>query len=157
MTDYKYILDYNSEWLKLADQKAVIIITVYGVLLTIIYTNPEEILKAIDSSNTILILSIIAGIASSISILFSFFCIKPTLKNDNGQSLMYFNHIKNFDSWKEYQVYSKNSDYEEALTEQIHSISKICSKKYFNVGVSIYAFLLTIVLLVAIVATYIIQ
>ena len=53
--EYWKILSNTNDWIKYSDTKATILLTLYGVLLTIVYTNAEETLDALTKSNWILL------------------------------------------------------------------------------------------------------
>lgn len=156
------ILQYNSEWLKFSDTKASLILTVYGIIITIIYSNSVDVFEAISSSKIIQIICILSTLSSLISIYFAFRCINPTLKNTNPDSIIYFGHIsEKYSTFKEYHQATKDLiDNEEKLSvqisEQIYTNSKIAWKKYFNVSWSIRLFVVTIVLLLLQVLIYLI-
>lgn len=157
------ILQYNSEWLKFSDTKASIILTVYGIIITIIYSNSVDVYEAISSSKFIQILCILSAISSLISIYFAFKCINPTLENKNPNSIIYFGHIaEKFSTYEEYHKATEDIIDDELklknqISEQIYTNSKIAWKKYFNVSWSIRLFVLTIVLLLIQIIIYLIS
>ncbi len=137
--EYWKILNNTNDWIKYSDTKATIILTMFGVLITIIYSNSAEVLAGIQNSNWILFFSILTGICTTLSILFAFLCINPKLTNSNPNSIIYFGHIKK--KFKTSEEYSKkaskimaNSDsYRKELAEQVHTNSKIAWGKFKNV------------------------
>ncbi|MDP3314141.1 Pycsar system effector family protein [Lutibacter sp.] len=144
--EYWNILGNINDWIKYSDTKATILLTLYGVLITIIYSNSTDVLIGLNKSNWILGFSIISMIFSLISIIFSFLCINPRLKNENPNSIIYFGHIKEkFKNSDEYSIHSSNilssdESYLKELTEQIHTNSSIAWKKFSNVTWSIRFF-----------------
>lgn len=160
MTDQNWnILHYNSDWLKFSDTKASIILTVYGIIITIIYSNSNDIFTAINTSKPLLILSIICALMSLVSIFFSFMCINPNLKNPNPNSIIYFGHIAtkydSFDAYhEEFLRVNSNDQISEQINEQIYTNSKIAWKKFFHVSWSIRFFVLTIAILLIQVIIY---
>jgi Ca2+/H+ antiporter len=77
MDRQKEILQYNVEWLKFAETKATLILTIQGVLLTILYTNANELYNAILNSKLQLFCSVISAILFLLTLIFSFFRNKP--------------------------------------------------------------------------------
>jgi hypothetical protein len=157
------ILQYNIEWLRFSDTKASIILTVYGIIITIVYSNSVDVFQAISSSKFIQIICILSAISSLISIYFAFRCINPTLENKNPNSIIYFGHIADrFSNFDEYHQATKDIiNNEERLStqisEQIYTISKIAWQKYFNVTWSIRLFVLSKVILLIQVLIYLIS
>lgn len=157
---YWNILQQNNEWLRYSETKASILLTVYGIIITIIYSNAKEVYEAINESNLLLITSIIFGIVSIISIYFSFKCINPRLKNDNPTSIIYFGHIskknKNYEDYLQYSKAIINNDdkFCEQVAEQIFVNSGIAWKKFVNVTWSIRLFILSVVMLIVSIAIY---
>ncbi|NWJ53053.1 MAG: hypothetical protein HXX14_19545 [Bacteroidetes bacterium] len=146
------ILTKTTDWIKHSDTKAVLILTIHGVILTIIYTNSGRVFEYtiynwVTKLFTLLIATTILG-----SIIFSFLVINPKLKNNNPTSLIFFGHIqKRFKTHNEYyqaviSTLSTNSNLEEQLAEQIHSTSKIAWTKFYQVTISIRFFFASLVL-----------
>lgn len=151
-----------NDWTKFSDTKAGIIVTVFGLFLTIIYTNSEAVYTAITASLLILILSIICCATSIISIFFAFICVNPRLKNKNTKSVFYFGHIAQNNDFSEYRNYSKtilNNEnlIEDQLSEQVYVNSTIAWKKFKNVSISIRFSFATISILVLIITIYLIK
>ena len=138
--EYWNILNSTQEGIRYSDTKATIILTLYGVILTIIYSNSAQVLTALETSKPVLWFSIISIMCAAISILFGFLCINPRLKNNNAKSILYFGHIqKKFTKYEEYnlkaeEILSDENLYSSELAEQIHSNSIIAWKKFTNVS-----------------------
>ena len=143
---YWNILSKTTDWIKFADTKAVVILTVYGIIITIIYSNAAEVYNFLSQTWIFIILSSISTIFGAISIGYSFSAINPKIKNDNPNSLIYFGHIQE----KYYNDLSdalkENENIEIQISEQIYSNSKIAWKKYRNVSISIKFFVASIAL-----------
>lgn len=143
MENQKDILQYNVEWLKFAETKATLIITVQGVLLTIIYTNAKDLYEAITSSNVQFVLTVISALLFLLTLLFSFLAINPNLKNNLKKSAIYFGTIKNYKNYSEYHNTLKELNEEEInemLSEQIYINSNIAWNKFVKVGWAIRFF-----------------
>lgn len=153
----KEILSYNVEWLKFAETKATLLLTILGVVLTIIYTNANDVYSSITNSLTQIILSAITCFSIIMTLLFCFITINPRLKNVIGKSVIYYGTIKNFDTYIEYNNKLNSisdEDYKEMLSEQIYINSKIAWSKYINVGWAIRFFSIMILsILVQIIIT----
>lgn len=160
---YWLILQNNIEWLRFAEAKASIILTCYGVLFTIFYTNANDIFKSVEHPGITLVFVILFAISSLTSIVAAFLAVRPRLKNSNPTSILYFRHInKKFDTPAAYkQAAHANLDdegrYTDHLTEQIHSISKVADSKYVCTGISVWALGVSLALLVLAVITYFIN
>lgn len=144
-----------NDWTKFSDTKAGILVTVYGVILTIIYSNATEVYNGISSSCIVLILSSICIILSIISIFFAFQCLNPRLKNNNPKSVLYFGHIaknKNYNDYFQHSedVFSDENKTSEQLAEQVYVNSTIAWKKFSNVSLSIRFFFASILVLIII-------
>jgi hypothetical protein len=143
MENKKDILQYNVEWLKFAETKATLIITVQGVLLTIIYTNAKDLYDAVTTSNVQFGLTIITALLFLLTLIFSFLTINPNLKNHLKKSAIYFGTIKNYSNYSEYHKALKDLNEEEInemLSEQIYINSHIAWNKFVKVGWSIRFF-----------------
>lgn len=160
--EYWKILSNTNDWIKYSDTKATILLTLYGVLLTIVYANSEETLGALTKSNWILFFSILSGISSLMSVLFSFLCINPRLKNENPNSIIYFGHIQSkFNSASDYrkianEIIDDDAKYIDEISEQVFTNSDIAWKKFSNVSWSIRFFFASIIFVVFSIAIYLI-
>lgn len=158
--EYWKILSNTNDWIKYSDTKATILLTLYGVLLTIVYTNAKETLDALTKSNWILFFSILSGVCSIVSVLFAFLCINPRLKNENPNSIIYFGHIQSkFNSASDYrnlanEIINDDTKYIEEISEQVYTNSNIAWKKFSNVSWSIRFFFASIIFVVFSIAIY---
>ena len=158
--EYWNILNNINDWIKYSDTKATLLLTLYGVIITIIYSNSVDVLEGLKNSNYTLVLSI-AGIFFSIaSIVNSFLCINPRLKNKNPNSIIYFGHIQSkFSTAKEYfksssEIISNDKSYQKEISEQIYTNSKIAWKKFSNVTWAIRFFFASLLITIASTLTY---
>jgi hypothetical protein len=158
MENQKVILQYNVEWLKFAETKATLIITVQGVLLTIIYTNAKDLYEALTSSNVQFVLTVISALLFLLTLLFSFLAINPNLKNHLKKSAIYFGTIKNYKNHTEYHNTLKELNEEkinEMLSEQIYINSNIAWNKFVKVGWAIRFFSSLVLVLFVQISIYI--
>lgn len=138
--EYWNILNSIQDGIRYSDTKATIILTLYGVTLTIVYSNSHEVLTAIETSNSVFFSSIAAIICAAISILFAFLCVNPRLIGNNPTSIIYFGHIQErYSTYSDYlskanEILSDDSRYSAEISEQIHSNSKIAWQKFSNVA-----------------------
>jgi len=152
---YWEILQFNVEWLRFSETKAGVILTLYGVIFTIVYTNSTAVLSSLQASNWIVTSVFLYGALSITSIVFAFLCINPDLKNENLNSMIYFRHIsKQHSEFKAYKTYAQsildNEDhFTDQITEQIFQNSRLALKKFNHVTWSLRFFFgsLTVMLL----------
>lgn len=158
--DYWKTLQLNLEWVRFSDQKAGVIMSVYGIILTLIYSNSTSISKAIASSKFQIFMVILICICSTISIVLSFLCLNPQLKNENPQSMIYFGHIATKNSkFEDYILHSKTiiedeKKIAEQIAEQIFVNSTVAWKKFQNVTWSFRFFFISLVLILISLITY---
>lgn len=157
---YWSILQNNIEWLKFSETKATLILTLYGLILTILYTNSKEVLESVRKSNWILFLLIISAATSILSIVYAFLVVNPRLNNINPNSIIYFGHIqKKYVTCKSYKesadkVLENEGQFTDQIAEQIHSISKIAWKKYTYFAYSFRLFVCSLSMLLVAVVMY---
>jgi hypothetical protein len=158
--EYWNILGNINDWIKYSDTKATILLTLYGIIITIIYSNATESLNGINNSNWTLFFSVLSIIFSALSIVFAFLCINPKLKNSNPNSIIYFGHIqekfKNADEYytKSSEILSNETKHQKELSEQIHSTSVIAWKKFKNISWSIRFFAGSLICMIITILTY---
>ncbi|MBK8052177.1 MAG: hypothetical protein IPK35_02550 [Saprospiraceae bacterium] len=158
MENQKDILQYNIDWLKFAETKATIIVTVQGVILTIIYTNANDLYDALATSSFQFGLTIISALLFLLTLIFSFLAINPNLTNHNKKSVIYFGTIKNYSNNSEYHKTIKELNEEELnemFSEQIYINSHIAWNKFVKVGWAIRFFSSMILVLFVQILTYI--
>lgn len=148
--EYWKILDKTNDWIKFSDTKAVVILTFYGIIITAIYSNSNEVYAFLSGSIFSISIAIIAVLLSITSVLFSFLSINPRLRNLNPHSILYFGHIQeNYSNYTDYfehsrDVISNDTEYEKQIAEQIYVNSKIAWKKFKNITYSLRCFFLSI-------------
>lgn len=147
----KYIFSTNNEWIKYADQKATILISVYGILITIIYTNPQEVLKSINHNLLTQIIFGLTLLVVALSIYNAFRAMYPRIDNNNPDTVLFFGHISKLKTWQEYKTKFENDkeNLEDQILEQIHTNADICSKKFNNVkwSVRLFGIAMTLILI----------
>ncbi|MFW6016467.1 MAG: Pycsar system effector family protein [bacterium] len=141
------ILDRIIGFINNCDNKTSIILGIVGVMLSIIFTSNsvnelQSIIRiAIRSSNYIylilLVLFIICLVCGIFYLVFSLFartnCSSLNQKCLDLNSKLFFHHISNNNSFKEYKEKVLKCSKDEFINEiisQIYINSKICSKKY---------------------------
>ncbi len=161
--DYWKTLQLNLDWVKFSDQKAGVIMSVYGIILTLIYSNSTSISTAIASSNFQIFIVVLICICSTISIVLSFLCLNPQLKNENPQSMIYFGHIATKNSkYEDYIIHSKSIVEDEIkiaeqIAEQIFVNSTVAWKKFQNVTWSFRFFFISLIRILFSLILYFIQ
>lgn len=157
--NYWRTLQMVNEWIRFSDTKSGIIVTLIGVIYTIIYSNSNEIYQYLISSNLSIGISLMGIILSIISGFYAFKCLNPRLKNPNPKSMIYFGHIATHNSYKKYLDFSisiLNDDQKiiEQLAEQVYVNSTISWNKFRNVSISIRFFFASLGCLILLILTY---
>lgn len=143
------IYERNCDWIKFSDTKAGILLTIYGIIITIIYSNSSDLYLVLNQSKILVFTSTVVGITSIISVSFSFLCINPRLKNTNIKSNIFFGTItKNHLNLKSFKESLKKHKLKEDLQEQVYTTSKIADKKFKNITWSIRFFVLSLFILI---------
>ncbi len=152
------VLERNSDWIKFSDVKAGVIITVYGIIISIIYSNATDVYVALKNNWLPILLFISAGCCTTVSIIFAFKCINPRLKNNKSDSNLYFGSIaKNYSKFEDYRASLKNVNYKEDLEEQVYTTSKIANDKFINVTWCIRFFTISIGILLVNISIHLIK
>lgn len=152
----------NIEWIKFSEAKAIFLITIYGVILTITYTNAKDLYPVLNKSILLSIFTFFASLFAITSLAYCFFALNPVLKNDNPNSIVYFGHIKEkFKTSKEYVEYagkilSNKEKLIENVADQVYQTSKIAWRKFSFVSWAIRFFLVTISILIIEIIIYLI-
>ena len=154
---YWRVLVKNIEWIKFSEAKAIFLITIYGVILTITYTNAKDLYTVLSKSNWLIALTIITVLLAMASMFFCFLALNPVLKNDDPTSIVYFGHIKEqFKSSDEYFKHTQNvlqdDDHEDIMlkniSNQVYQTSKITWNKFKQVSWGIRCFAGVLVMLI---------
>ena len=135
--------DLVNKWIEHADTKAAAVLAAVGVFSCFIVTNIKDIVPFISKDHWYVIVASILGCACLIfSALCAFVSILPKLKVGESTSLIYFNHISNHTA-EEYKnllkpVLKSTKKLNSQLTHQIWANSKVSTKKFYRVGLSIW-------------------
>ncbi len=134
--DKKYTLQMVNEWVRFCDSKAGILLTLQGVILTIIFTltstpKPEWSLT--------FFLFILGLVVFGVSIVIGVNAILPTLEVGAPTSKIFFGHIRSHEKASSYVTEVNNSTYnfDEDVLTQIWANSKVAWKKYELIGTAI--------------------
>ncbi len=149
---YWRILQSNIEFVKFSDQKAGSILTVYGVVLPIIYSNTSSLANLFSATTVQIVLGSLSGICAIISITFSFLCLNPRLTNFDPHSIIFFGQIAAHKNFKDYINYSRTIitdqvEFENQIIEQIYVNAQVASKKFKWVSWSIRFFFSSLIVL----------
>jgi len=142
------ILDKSYRFVGFVDQRASIVLAADGAMMALVLASFSDLFS--NLYGVILILGFMVN--ASISVAYAFRAIRPShIKMDEPQGLMYFGHI----------VEKKRCDYAsevlsksipglfENLCNEIYTLSVIVHYKYTKLKISLDAFLLALVLLLA--------
>ena len=153
-------LDRIIGFINTCDTKVSIILAIFGIIITIIFTgniNVIENLKNIinDSKNIkyfpifLLLISIVIFLYGLIML---FMALYANIKASGEKSIIYFKDISLSEDYEAYKQKIKNMNSENFLDDiikQIYKNSMICSKKYerYNLGIkcSMFGFILFII------------
>lgn len=156
--NYWRILEMNLEWIRYSDAKAAGILTVYGVIVTVVYSKAAELFAKTGSNGWFsaeMITTITFGLASLIAIYYAFRCITPRIVKSEHPSIIFFTTIRqHYHTMQDYQdathqILESRVGLDEQLAQQIYINAKIAQQKFSNVANSIRYFVLSILLLVA--------
>jgi hypothetical protein len=151
--NYWNILRQNHEMIRFSELKAGFIISVYGIVFSLLLGRAEQIKDLLLGNPVMLIVGILFFAATVISFGYSLRCFIPRFENKNPTSIIYFGDIVNdFDDYHAYfDFVEKNLQDEEAfslqLAEQIHTNAGIATKKFRAVTKSIRFLLLALLIL----------
>lgn len=153
MENLKYTFDQVNEWIRAADQKAMILgsLNIAGFIYQ--FVTIEKIACAGTYTTIVLVLSVIATLTALGAWLLILY---PRLNNKLKVSKIYFSHIANAyenDKYTGIEELSKmtDDDYEKDLASQILENSIIAKKKYKYIQVFIFAFIVQIITLLLVI------
>ena len=135
------ILQYNVEFVRFFDTKATIIITTYGLIITFICSTAEVTYAMLVENKILFALTVLSASCALIAVFYAFRCLNPRLIKLNSQTVIFFGHIANHKSYKEFDeklemVLSETAMYKKQLSEQIFTNSKVAYGKFRNVAYS---------------------
>lgn len=149
-----------NDWIKFADVKAGILLTIYGLISTIVYTNANSVYLNLQVSSFRIIICVGICLSSIVSITYTFLCINPRLNKPNIKSIIFFGDIANkFDSFENYydesvRIVKDDPKLIKQITEQIYTNSLIASKKFHNIKIAVQFFSISIFLLIFLIFVY---
>lgn len=153
--NYWRILEVNLEWIRYSDAKATGILTIYGIIVTVVYSKATELFGQGMDRPLQVIIAIAFGLVSLLAIYYAFRCITPRIVASKESSIIFFTTIRqHFPSMAEYQketqrVLESKVGLDEQLAQQIYVNARIAQQKFSNVANSIRYFVISILLLVA--------
>jgi hypothetical protein len=141
-----------SNMIKFSDTKAALLLTVHGVLLTIICKSIDSIYYYSSENCFTILLTILTAVTTIVSICYSSSVIYPRLTKPNPTSIVYFGSIQAFKDYPSYFQKVKNtfSDIEkfnEDISEQIYKTSCIAWKKFSRFEKSMRFFFVSMIFL----------
>ncbi|MFP5386733.1 MAG: Pycsar system effector family protein [Bacteriovoracia bacterium] len=127
--DKKFTLQMVNEWVQFCDSKAGIMLTLQGVILTIIFTLTST---PVPGCNPVFILFVLGIVVFGVSIVIGVNAILPILEVGAPSSKIFFGHIKTHDKVADYltEVNKTTYSFEEDVLTQIWANSKVAWKKY---------------------------
>ncbi len=150
MENLKYTFDQVNDWIKTADQKALILgsLNVIGFIYQIISVNKLQC----DDTYAIVLFTL-SIISTACTLFFWLRIIYPRLDNKHKKSKIYFLHLANayendIDSGISDLQHIKEDDFKRDLASQIVINSIIAKKKYYNIQNFIWVFAFQIVVLI---------
>ena len=149
---YWRILQSNIEFVKFSDQKAGSILTIYGVVFPILYSNSSNLTSLFSASSVQTFLGIMSGVCAMVSITFSFLCLNPRLSNYDPQSIIFFGQIAAHKNFKDYIKHSNfilanEKEFANQIAEQVYVNAQVALRKFKNVSWSIRFFFGSLVIL----------
>ena len=158
--NYWRILDINLAWIRQSDTKAYTIFMIYGISISLAFSNAEAISLLVKDSVVILLLVIIYLMSSRVAIFFGFRCLQPSLRLKFPSSIIFFGSVaRRHKSPDEYYEHSKTivsnpESVHRELCNQIYINSVIAKGKFDDIYKSISAFLVSLITLLLIIMKY---
>lgn len=143
---YWYILDKTHDYIKSSDAKAALLLSFYGIILSLFFSQSNEFITQVLEGSGFKIILLLTGFFSLISIYFAFNAINPRLKNPTPRSIIYFGDVhKKFKTAEEYFQFGNEKfvNPEEVfrdLSDQVYVNSTIAYKKFYNLAWAIRFF-----------------
>jgi hypothetical protein len=137
-----------NELIRFADTKATAILAVDGVIAGFYFSNVNSIQTILVQKPFAILPLIMATAFLLISSIFAAYCIAPRLKMNKSNCLIFFCDIakyKTADNYGKALENITNEKFEEQLINQIWANSKIATKKYNLVTISISIFVALLV------------
>jgi len=160
--NYWKILETTLDWIKYSDAKATGILSIFGLIVTVVYSNVEHIKELLMGNMYLGVLSVLSAICSLIAIYYAFSSISPRIVKTNDKSIVFFGSVvRQYPSLDDYrqtanEVLDSKEGLDNELAEQIYINSSIAAKKFKDVTLSIRFFVGGIILLLLEIMAYII-
>jgi len=151
--NYWNILNGIDDSIKFADAKAIALLSIYSILITIVFTGSTIITSFAELGIVKISMLIISGLSFIISIYYAFKCLMPSFTYKSKESVLFFLNISNKyktaeDYFKSsYQIISDENKLLEQLAEQVYTKSIITKDKYKHVKISVNFFIVFIITL----------
>lgn len=133
---YWAILRNNQEMIRFSEVKAGLVISIFGILFSLILNSATWIREEIEDWSIFKVFILGAFIfVTLIALYYAFRCFIPRFENKNPTSVIYFGDIvSDFGEYKAYHEFLEKTvidDHEMSLqlAEQIHTNSRIATKK----------------------------
>jgi hypothetical protein len=145
--------------IRFSEVKAGLVISVYGILFSVMLNSSAWIRDLIYEQPWYLIVVVVAFILSTLtSLYYAFMCFRPRFENKNPTSIIYFGDVVNdFPDYRSYhefleKVVTDDSLMSVQMAEQIHTNSRIAKRKFQAVSKSVKYLLVAVFLLIVLVA-----
>lgn len=158
---YWNILKQNHEMIRFSEVKAGFIVSINGIVFTMLFQHVQLIKSSIEENVFILFITVVFLLCTIMSFLYSFMCFIPRFENKNPTSVIYFGDIvSDFDHYSGYhqflrKIINSEDEMDLQLAEQIHTNAAIATKKFRFVSKSIRLLLVSILLLMILLGTII--
>jgi len=155
---YWAILKNNQEMIRFSEVKAGLVVSIFGVLFSLMLNSVTWIKDAIEHWHMIQIGILgLFILLTMISLFYAFRVFMPRFENKNPTSVIYFGDIvADFKEYKAYHAYLENAVVDDAqmsmqLAEQIHTNSSIALKKMQSVNKAMRYMMIALFLLIVLV------
>jgi hypothetical protein len=152
--NYWNILNSIDDSIKFADAKAIALLSIYSILITILFTGSGVITSFTELNVLEIIVLVFSCLSFIISTYYAFRCLRPSFIYKSKESILFFSSISNqFESAEKYyessyKILSDDKKLFEQLSEQVFTKSKIASGKYKQVKISFNFFIIFIIFLI---------
>ena len=156
--NYWEILKYNHDMIRFSELKAGMVISILGVLFSLLFQSVESLKGYFVDSIPIQIVAGLFVFLTLVAILYSFRCFIPRFEIKNPTSIIFFGDIVgDFPHFSEYHQFAEKTiqndhDFSLQLAEQIHTNAMIATRKFKAVSKSIRFLLWAILCLIALVS-----
>ncbi|MGQ8337580.1 Pycsar system effector family protein [Sunxiuqinia sp. A32] len=140
------IINETTGMIKYSDTKATVMLSVYGIVITIVYSNASQMYLFLEESWINVSIASLAALFAMTSAYFSFSVINPRFKKGNPESVIYFGNIqKQFSTCDEYYskltaVLSDEDEYKKQLNDHIYVNAQIAWAKFSHFSISMKLF-----------------